>query len=73
MGQLELLMKNYPVVILVLSGIGTLVVAATAFVAATPSKTDDAKLEEIKKKPVIGSIIIFLERFSTVSRKDPSK
>lgn len=73
MEQLEVLLKNYPVVILVLSGLGTLVVAATAFVAATPSKSDDLKLEAIKKKPFIGPMIIFFERFSTVSRKDPSK
>ena len=70
MEQLIAYLSNYPTILLILGGIGTLVVAATAYVAATPSKTDDEKLEQLKKNALVAGLIKFFEAFSVVQRKE---
>lgn len=68
---LDWLGQKLPFLPALLAVLGSLVVAATAFVAATPSQDDDALLTRIKEIPVIGSIILALERFSVILRKPP--
>lgn len=68
---IDWLVEKIPVLPVILSVLGSLVVAATAFVAATPSQDDDAWLNKVKAIPVIGSIVLALERFSVIARKPP--
>lgn len=65
-GWLEL---NAPWSKFVLMGMGTLVVLSTAYIAATPSKDDDAWFEKVKQVPVLGWLITAVEKFSLISRK----
>lgn len=68
---LDWLVQKVPVLPAILAGIGSLVVAMTAFVAATPNQDDDAFLAKLKAIPVLGSVLEFLERFSVIVRKPP--
>ena len=64
----DLLIK-YPILSSVLALGGMLVVCATAYVAMTTTKSDDAFVEKIKSYPVIGVLINFFEKHSLVERK----
>lgn len=54
----------------ILMAIGSLMVAGTAYVAATPSKEDDAKLAKLESKPLIGMIFRVIKAFSVIKPKD---
>lgn len=69
MDDLFKLLFDYPVVSLVLSSLGTLVVFASAVVALTPSKKDDEALEGLLKKPLIKKAFDFLKKFSVIQKK----
>lgn len=64
----ELLVK-YPILVSILAIGGTLVVSATAYVALTPTKSDDAFVEKIKAMPIVGLLISYFEAHSLVERK----
>lgn len=66
---LVMVASKYPVVALVLGGLGALVIIGMAVVALTPSKDDDAKLEALMAKPVIGPILKALMAFSPIAKK----
>ena len=61
-----------PVLVLILSLLGALVVLGVTYVAMTPSKNDDAWLLALQEKPVIGHVLKFLQAFSPVQKKDGS-
>lgn len=56
-------------VLLILSGLGTLVVIGQAVVALTPSQSDDAAWEKIKAIPVLGQLIVALASFAPIQKK----
>jgi len=68
---LDWLVQKLPVLPMVLGVLGSLVVVMTAFVAATPNQDDDAWLAKVKAIPLVGSIIVALEKFSVIQRKPP--
>jgi hypothetical protein len=68
---LDWLVQKLPVLPLILGVLGSLVVVATALVAVTPNQDDDALLAKIKAIPVLGSILVALEKFSVIQRKPP--
>lgn len=68
MDILEIL-KEYPLVIAILSGLGGLVVLGQAVVALTPSPSDDAWFNSLEEKPGIGHIIKFLKSFAPIQKK----
>lgn len=70
-GQLlDFLVGVLPVAGVVLQVLGSLVVLSSVVVALTPSQDDDALLVRIKEIPVVGALVVALERFSVVSRKE---
>jgi hypothetical protein len=53
----------------VVSALASLIVAGTAYIYASPSKSDDAMLQKLEKKPLVGVILRVLKAFSLVKRK----
>jgi hypothetical protein len=58
--------------LLVLGGLGSLVVAGTAYVAVSPSKTDDAWLAKVESVPLVGLVLKLIKSFSFI-KKDEGK
>lgn len=67
---LDFLVGVLPVAGVILQVLGSLVVLSSVVVALTPSQDDDAFLVRIKAIPVLGALVVALERFSVVSRKE---
>lgn len=63
------LVQKFPIVGLILMGLGSLVVVMSAYIAATPSPEDDKWWNKVKEIPVLGVILAVLERFSALQRK----
>jgi hypothetical protein len=59
-----------PILVLILSLLGSLVMLGVAYVAMTPSQDDDAWLLALQEKPLIGHLLKFLQAFSMVEKKD---
>jgi len=66
---IQMLAAKYPLVLLIISILGSLPVLMSAYVAATPSPEDDKWWNKVKEVPVLGFIIGILERFALISRK----
>jgi hypothetical protein len=66
---LEALAKKYPVAVTVFASLGSLVIVAQAVVAITPGKSDDKKLEDLKKKKVVAILLNFLKNFAPIQKK----
>lgn len=60
-----------PIVPIVLSILGSLLVIGTVYVALTPSQADDAWLAKVEAYPVIGTLIQALIKCSVIQRKIP--
>lgn len=60
-----------PIAQQILMILGSLVVLMSAYIAATPSKEDDAWFDKVEAIPYLGSVIKALARFSVVDRKEP--
>lgn len=60
----------HPVIPLVLSALGSLVILGGAYVAITPTQEDDAWFAKLEEMPVVGMILKALKAFSPVQRKD---
>ncbi len=67
---LESVKGAVPFMAVVLQVLGSLVVVASVLVKLTPSQSDDALIERAKAIPVLGSLIVALERFSVFARKE---
>ena len=63
------LFVDYPIVGVVLAGLGSLLVFASAIVKLTPSKKDDEMLENLKKNSIFKKMFEILEKFSVISKK----
>ena len=61
--------QKYPVILLPLCFLGLLVVVGMAVVALTPSKSDDAWIDSLMNKPVIGPVLKAIASFSPVQKK----
>lgn len=68
-GILAPLMIKYKWVSIVLAVLGTLVIVGQGIVIITPTKKDDAIMAKIKAIPVIGDLLIFIERFAIFKKK----
>jgi hypothetical protein len=68
---IQIIKANAPLPVLwVLAGLGALVCVGYAYVAITPKKDDDAFLQKLEEKPVIGHLLKILKAFSPVQRKE---
>lgn len=67
---LKLVIDNGPSVIhFVVMALGSLVVIGSSVVALTPNKDDDAKLDALLAKPIIGPLLKALIKFSPFVKK----
>ena len=58
-----------PVIPVVLSALGGLVVLGQSYIALTPTQADDKWYADLEKKPVIGQALEILKRFAPIQRK----
>lgn len=65
---MELAVK-FPMVGLVLSGLGALMVVAQVVVVVTPSKKDDEILDEAAKLPIVGGLLTLIKKFAPIQKK----
>lgn len=65
----QMLIGKWPVVAVILSIMGALVVVGMAVVAITPSKKDDQMLEDLKKNGFFAKILEFLSKWSPFQKK----
>lgn len=68
--SLDWLVSLWPVAKVALIVVGSLVVVASTIVKLTPNQDDDALLAKLKAVPVLGALLVALERFSVFSRKE---
>lgn len=66
---LEKLIAQYPTLGVVLTVVGSLVFLAQIVVLITPNKDDDAKLESIRKRPIINKLINLFLSFAPFQKK----
>jgi hypothetical protein len=66
---LALLVGKWPVVGLICSILGALVVVGQAVVAVTPSTADDAAWEKLKSIPVLGAVLAALANLAPIQKK----
>lgn len=65
----QMLIGKWPVVGVILSALGGLVVVGQAIVAITPSQKDDEAWDKIKALPIIGPIVAVLSSFAPIQKK----
>lgn len=71
---IDLVKAHAPMVVqYILMALGALVVAGFSYVKVTPNQDDDAWLQKLEDKPVIGQILNFLIAFSPIDRNEPPK
>lgn len=66
---LSLLAGLHPLVPVVLSVLGSLVVAGQAYVAITPSPNDDNWLANLESKPLLGDFLRAVRAFAPIQKK----
>lgn len=64
------LIKEFPALMIILSGLGLLVVAGQAYIAMTPNKKDDAWYDRMEKMRIIGPILKALASFAPLQRRE---
>ena len=67
------LVAIYPVVGVVLGVLGALVVIGQAYVAITPTQTDDAWFVSLESIPILGILIVAVRNFAPIQRREPPK
>lgn len=70
---LEILADLHPAVPVVLSALGSLVIIGQAYVAVTPTQTDDAWFSKLETTPVLGTLLKALKAFAPIQRKGDGK
>ena len=60
----------HPSIPLILAGLGGLVILGQAYVAITPTQSDDAWFAKLEATPVIGAILTAVKAFAPVQRKE---
>lgn len=68
---LDWIVSKFPIAGSILAVLGSAVVLGTIYIAATPSKDDDAWYGKLEATPVLGWVLVALKRFSVIARKDP--
>jgi hypothetical protein len=58
-----------PWLLLVLSGLGSLMVVAQAVVIITPSKKDDELMASLEKHSILGALLNLLKKFAPIAKK----
>jgi hypothetical protein len=71
--QIVLVLQKFPVVIAVLSALGSLVVLATIVAPFTPTKKDDDAIAYAQSHPVLSKVMALLMRFSLIQPKAPAQ
>jgi len=66
---LEYLANVHPYARLILNGLGAAVVMGQAYVALTPSTTDDTWVAALESKAVIGPLFKALRSFAPIQKK----
>lgn len=67
---IPLLAGYHPMIPVVLAVLGGLVILGQAYVALTPTESDDAWFSALEQKPVLGQILKVLKSFAPVQRKE---
>lgn len=65
---LDGLAASLPLAKMILQILGTLVLVGSAYVAITPSKSDDAWFAKLEAIPLLGSLLVALQKFSLFQR-----
>jgi len=68
-GILSWLVGLWPMAQMILVVVGSLVVAAQAYVAMTPSKDDDAWYAKVEAIPLLGDLVKAIVKFAVIQRK----
>lgn len=68
---LQNMADGFPVGGFILMGLGSIVVLAQAYVAATPSTQDDAWFAKLEDQKIIGGVLRALTKFAVVGRSEP--
>lgn len=63
------LLQKLPVVLPVLMGAGSLIVAGESYIESTENKDDDAWLAKLYAKPVLAIVLGIVKKFSLVGKK----
>jgi len=66
---LMMLASLHPAIPLVLAALGGLVVLGQAYVALTPSQSDDAWVAKIEAMPMVGALLQALRAFAPIQKK----
>lgn len=66
---LALLTGKFPIVSLILAGLGTLVVLGQAVVLMTPSPKDDEAVAKIFTIPLLGPVLSVIAKFAVIQKK----
>ena len=61
---------KFPVGMLVLSALGTLVVLGQTYIFLTPTQDDDAWYAKMEAIPLVGQILKALAKFAPIQRKE---
>jgi len=67
--MLIVLASLHPLVPVILAVLGGLVVLGQAYVAITPTQSDDAWFAKLEAIPVLGSLLAALKSFAPIQRK----
>jgi|GEM_PF-3332328 len=63
------LAQKFPILGILLAFLGGIVVIAQIVIALTPSKDDDAWVAKVWALPLVGKVLLLLERFAPVTKK----
>jgi hypothetical protein len=66
---LMMLAALHPAIPLVLTMLGGLVVLGQAYVALTPSQSDDAWVAKVEAMPIVGPLLQALRAFAPIQKK----
>lgn len=67
----EFIQQNAPMIAqYVLMALGSLVVLGATYIKVTPNQDDDQWLQRMEQKPIVGSLLKMLVRFSPIYRKE---
>ena len=64
-----MLAGKFPIVTLIASVLGMLVIVGQAVVMITPSKKDDEALAKFEAMPIVGPSLVALKKFAPIQKK----
>lgn len=66
---IQMLAGKFPIVTVIVTVLGTLVVLGQVVVVMTPTKSDDEAWDKIKAMPFIGPLLTALSSFAPINKK----